>query len=152
MYTLVLALHSWVRWIALVAGFGATLAALRDAGTGSSNGRTETWGLALVTSLDIQMLLGLSLYLVLSPNMQAIREHFDEAMHARSLRFWAVEHITLMFVAVVLAHVGRVLARKAATPEGRRTRLLVCYGAATIAMLAGIPWPGLSYGRPLFRL
>jgi hypothetical protein len=152
MYSLVLVLHSWVRWIALIAGVGATLAALRDSGTGNGNGRAETWGLALVTSLDIQMLLGLLLYLVLSPNMQAIREHFGEAMQARSLRFWAVEHITMMFVAVVLAHVGRVLARRAATPQARRTRLLVCYGAATIAMLAGIPWPGLPYGRPLFRL
>ena len=72
-------------------------------------------------------------------------------MQSRTLRFWAVEHLTLMFVAVALAHVGRVLGKKAATPAGRRARLLICYGAATIAMLAGIPWPGPPYGRPLLR-
>ena len=152
MYTFVLALHSWVRWIALIAGVGATLMAWSDRAAAGSRARTEAWGLALVTSLDIQLLLGLVLYLVVSPNMQAIREHFGEAMHSRDLRFWAVEHVTMMIVAVVLAHLGRVLARKAATPEARRTRLLVCYGIATILMLAGIPWPGLPYGRPLFRL
>jgi hypothetical protein len=52
---------------------------------------------------------------------------------------------------VILVHVGRVLARKAKTPEARRTRLLVCFGIATLAMIAATPWPGMSNGRPLFR-
>ena len=84
--------------------------------------------------------------------MAAIRAHFGEAMQNPQLRFWAVEHITAMFVAVVLAHVGRVLARKAKTPAAKRTRLLVCFGIATLAMLLGTPWPGMAAGRPLFRL
>jgi len=45
-----------------------------------------------------------------------------------------------------------VLARKAPTPAAKRTRLLVCFGLSTLLMVAGIPWPGLPYGRPLFRL
>jgi hypothetical protein len=57
-----------------------------------------------------------------------------------------------MFVAIVLAHVGRVLARKAATPAAKRTRLLVCFGVATLLLLAGMPWPGRPGGRVLFRL
>jgi uncharacterized BrkB/YihY/UPF0761 family membrane protein len=152
MYSFVLALHSWVRWIALIAGVGATLTAWLDRETPDSRTRSDAWGLALVTALDIQLLLGLLLYLVVSPNMQAIREHFGEAMQSRSLRFWAVEHLTMMLAAVVLAHVGRVLARKSAAPAARRTRMVVCYGLATILMLAGIPWPGLPYGRPLLRV
>jgi len=149
MYSFVLALHSWVRWIALIAGVGATAAALSR----SSDKRAgDGWGVALVTALDLQMLLGLLLYLVVSPNMQAIRDHFGEAMQSRSLRFWAVEHVTMMVAAVVLAHVGRVLGRKAASPDARRSRLLICYGLSTLLMLAGMPWPGLPYGRPLFRL
>ena len=40
-----------------------------------------------------------------------------------------------MFVAVVLAHVGRVLARKAATPAAKRTRLLICFGLATLLIV-----------------
>jgi hypothetical protein len=57
----------------------------------------------------------------------------------------------MMFLAVILAHVGRVLARKAKTPQARRTRLLVCFGVATVAMFAAMPWPGMANGRPLFR-
>ena len=98
------------------------------------------------------MLLGLVLYLGLSPNMQEILSHFGESMKRADTRFWAVEHISAMFVAIVLAHVGRVLARKAATPAAKRTRLLVCFGVATLLLLVGMPWPGRPGGRDLFRL
>ncbi len=146
MYNLALVVHSWVRWVALVAGVGATMAALRKSAS------AEGWGLALSAAVDLQMLVGLLLYLVVSPNMAAIRANFGEAMQVPSLRFWAVEHITTMIVAVVLVHVGRVLGRKAATPEARRTRELVCFGLATVLMIVGTPWPGTRAGRPLFRV
>jgi hypothetical protein len=149
MYTLVLALHSWIRWIALVAGVGATLAVLRDKAR-SSDSLADRWGMVLMMALDIQMLLGLLLYLGLSPSMQAILNHFGDSMTFPESRFWAVEHISSMMLAVILVHVGRVLARKAATPAAKRTRLLICFGLATILMLAGMPWPGRPGGRALF--
>ena len=151
MYTTALMLHSWIRWIALVAVVGATLAAVRGKVAGSTS-LADRWGLVAVTTLDIQMLLGLILYFVVSPNMQEIRAHFGEAMKNPQLRFWAVEHISAMFVALVLVHLGRVLARKAKTPAAKRMRLLVCFGIATVAIFLGTPWPGTAAGRPLFRL
>jgi heme A synthase len=151
MYTIVLAVHSWVRWLALVAGIGATLAAVMGR-VESENSPADRWGLFLMMALDVQMLLGLLLYLALSPNAAAILDHFGAAMKDPALRFWAVEHISTMFIAVVLAHVGRVLARKAFTPAAKRTRLLVCFGLATLLMMVGMPWPGRPGGRPLFRL
>jgi hypothetical protein len=146
MYTTVLTLHSWIRWVALVAGVGATLAALRN-----REGSAERWGLIAMMTLDVQMLLGLALYLVLSPFTTQAMANFSAAMKTPQLRFWAVEHASMMFLAVILAHVGRVLARKAKTPQARRTRLLVCFGLATLAMFAGMPWPGMANGRPFFR-
>lgn len=145
MYTTVLLLHSWIRWIALALGIVVTASAL---------GRrpTERLGLLFMTALDTQMLLGLWLYLVLSPFTTQALNDFGAAMRDRSLRFWAVEHLTTMLAAVVLAHVGRVLARRARTPDARRTREIVCFGTATVLMLVGIPWPGLANGRPLFRV
>lgn len=151
MYTIILVIHSWVRWIALVSGFGATLAALMGR-VESRDSPADRWGLFLIMALDVQLLLGLLLYLGLSPNMREILANFGAAMKDPTTRFWAVEHITAMFGAVIVAHVGRVLARKARTPASKRRRLLVCYGLATILMLAGMPWPGRPGGRPLFRL
>jgi hypothetical protein len=150
MYTTVLLIHSWMRWIALIAAVGATFAAVRGRVQGPDS-LADRWGLALTTAVDIQLLLGLLLYLVVSPNMQEIRAHFGEAMKNPQLRFWAVEHVAAMVVAVVLVHVGRVLARKAATPAAKRMRLIVCFGLATVLIILGTPWPGMPAGRPLFR-
>jgi len=139
MYSIILVIHSWVRWAALGGGVAATAT------------RTERWGRVTVMALDLQLLLGLLLYLVVSPNMAEIRAHFGEAMQIAQLRFWAVEHLTAMFAAVILAHLGMVLARRTSAPESRRRRLLICFGIATLLMVVGMPWPGLPYGRPLFR-
>ena len=134
MYTTVLTIHSWIRWIALVAGVGATMAAMRGKVEGATS-LADRWGLVAMMALDIQMLLGLLLYFVLSPNMKAILDNFGGAMKDPAARFWAVEHTSAMVAAVVLAHVGRVLARKAATPAAKRTRLLICFGLATVVMI-----------------
>ena len=151
MYTTVLAIHSWARWLALVAGVGTTMAALRGKVDGTSS-LADRWGLFAMMALDIQMLLGLILYFVLSPFTAEALKNFSAAMKSSELRYWAVEHIAAMLAAVILAHVGRVLARKAATPSAKRTRLLICFGLATLLMILRTPWPGLANGRPLFRL
>ena len=96
--------------------------------------------------------ISLLLYLVVSPNMAPIRASFGESMKDPVARFWAVEHLTAMLAAVILAHVGRVLARKAKTPDALRLRLLVCFGLATVLMILGMPWPGRPGGRPLLRI
>jgi hypothetical protein len=150
MYTSILTLHSWIRWLALVAVVGTTLAALRGKTDGPSS-LADRWGMIAMMALDLQLLLGLLLYFVVSPNMKAILDNFGGAMKDPALRFWAVEHITAMFAAIALAHVGRVLARKAASPAAKRSRLLICFGLATILIFAGMPWPGRPGGRALLR-
>jgi hypothetical protein len=151
MYTTVLIFHSWLRWVALIAVFGVVLAAIRGKVEGTQS-ISDRWGMVAMMALDLQLLLGLILYFVVSPNMQEIRAHFGEAMQNPQLRFWAVEHLTAMIVAVVVAHVGRVLARKAKTPDSKRRRLLACFGVVAVALLLGTPWPGMPAGRPLFRI
>lgn len=146
-YSPALFIHSWVRWIALVAAVGTVLAAIRR-----RDDAAERWGLFAMAALDVQMLLGLLLYFVVSPNMQEILAHFGDAMKDSASRFWAVEHIAPMFAAVISAHLGRVLARNAKTPGAKRSRLLVTFGVATVLMIVGMPWPGRPGGRPLFRM
>lgn len=146
MYELVLTAHSWLRWVALIAGVMAIVMAA------AGPNRADRWGLILVIALDLQLLLGFALYLVLSPNTKAIFDNFGAAMRDPVARYWAVEHVSLMLFAVVMAHVGRVLARKAKSPAAKRKRLLVCFVLSTIAMIAATPWPGMASGRPLFRV
>ncbi len=151
MFDVMLLLHSWLRWPALIAGIVATAAAFNSRPLGAEKTAADRWGAIFVGLIDLQMLLGLLLYFVLSPTTAAIRADFGAAMRDPVARFWAVEHITLMFAAVVVGHVGRVLARKARTPGSKRMRMLACYALATLAIIAAIPWPGFRAGRPLFR-
>src|SRR5437762_3234124 len=116
MYTVVLAVHSWLRWAAIVCGIAATITAISDADVGGSS-RANRWGLFFMMTLDLQMLVGLILYLVLSPITAHAMSNFDLAMRDGPMRFWAFTHAGTMMTAVVLAHVGRVLARKTAAPE-----------------------------------
>jgi hypothetical protein len=149
MYSAFLLVHSWIRWVAIAAGVMATISAVR--GVSAQDPRADRWGLVLTSAVDLQLVIGLLLYFAVSPVMEGIRANFAAAMPNPQLRFWAVEHVTGMVLALILVHVGRVLSRKAASPAARRTRLMICYGLATLVMLLLTPWPFTAAGRPLFR-
>ncbi len=141
MYGIVLIIHSWLRWAVLAAG----LAAVARGGTRDSS--TGRWFTIL---LDVQLLIGLLLYFVLSPFTTAALGDFGAAMKTPQLRFFAVEHVFGMVIALALAHVGTAKIKKA--PAERRGKLaMIFYGLALVAILALIPWPGMTAGRPLFR-
>ena len=152
MYLFVLTLHSWIRWVALLAGLLTTAMLLGGRGGGERPDRSDILGLVCMIALDVQMLLGLILYLGLSPNTAAILADFGATMRDPVARFWGIDHLTTMLVAVLLAHAGRVLGRRAAAGPGRRMRMMTCFGLATLLMIVATPWPGMSAGRPLFRI
>ena len=73
-------------------------------------------------------------------------------MDTRAPEVYTVEHETIMIIAIALAHVGRVRARKAASPAAARTQSIIFFGLSTLLLLVGTPWPGMRDNRPLFRL
>jgi hypothetical protein len=152
MYSTILLLHSWLRWVVLLTGL---LAVVR--GIGGWRGHRawtlpdERAGLWFTMSLDLQMLIGLLLYFALSPITGAALHDFGEAMRNPALRFWAVEHVFGMVVGIALAHIGRTRIHKTGN-DGRRHKLAaIFFTLALVAILASIPWPGTPNGRPLFR-
>jgi hypothetical protein len=72
-------------------------------------------------------------------------------MRNAPLRFFAVEHITGMFIGIALVHVGKSKIRKVADTAQKHKLALVFYGIAMIVILLSIPWPGMPGGRALFR-
>jgi hypothetical protein len=152
MYTALLAVHSYVRWAVLVLALVVVARAIGGLVTKRTwDGADDTSGRWFGITLDIQFLLGLILYVALSPFTREAFADFGAAMRDSGLRYWAVEHLAGMIVAVALVHVGRTRIRK--TQDGaRRHRLAaIFFGLALVAMLASIPWPGMPNGRPLFR-
>lgn len=152
MYYPVLLLHSWLRWVVLLAGILAVSRAI----AGWTQGRPWTLtddraGLWFTIALDLQLLVGLLLYFVLSPITTAALQEFGGVMQDTVRRFWAVEHVFGMALALLLAHVGRVRIRKAPADARRHRRATVYFTLALLAVIGSIPWPGLPHGRPMVR-
>jgi hypothetical protein len=149
-YRLLLAGHSLNRWLVVVLLMSATVLGARGwiAARPWSRGDDRT-GRLLTAVMDLQLLLGLLLYVGFSPYTRAGWADLAGAMTDRVLRFWTVEHAPTMLLAVALVHAGRVLVRRAEAPRARHRCAAVTFGLATLLVLAAIPWPFLAYGRAL---
>jgi hypothetical protein len=150
-YPAVLTIHSWLRWVALLLGVAATTNAFRHRADTSERPRGRWWDTFFMLALDLQVLFGLLLYLGLSPFTREAMTNVGAALRDPALRFWAITHASTMFVSVVAVRAGRVFAMGEKTSAARRNGRYVCFGIAVIAMVVGVPWPGLANGRPLFR-
>ena len=150
LYPIVLSIHSLLRWIVLIAAIVAVVQAFR--GWLGKKEWTEVDGrlaMFLSMSIDLQVLVGLILYIFLSPLTRTAFQSFGAAMSDGVLRYWSVEHISLMILALGLVHAGRAISRKATQPASKHRRAALFYGLATLVILLAIPWPFFSYGRPL---
>lgn len=151
MYPLALLLHSWLRWVVLLLGIVAVVRAWKGRGGAPWTPADDSWSRLFVVSLDVQFLIGLLLYAALSPITQIAFANFGAAMRSAMLRFWAVEHLFGMVVAIALAHVGRVRIGKATSDRQRHQVAAMFFGFALLVLLLSIPWPGMPAGRQLFR-
>ncbi len=148
MYALFLTLHSLARWVVIVLAVVVVVRALLGWRRGNPwTDLDNRLGLFFTIGLDVQVLLGIILYLFLSPLVGAAFQDFGAAMRDSELRYWGVEHIALMIVALVLAHVGRSIARRAPDDIEKHKRTLIFYGLSVLIILLAIPW-----WRPLLRL
>lgn len=148
-HTIILSLHSVLRWIVLLAGVAAAgRAIVAWLSQMEWRGLDRQLGLLFTVSMDIQVLLGLVLYLFLSPVTTGNFSNFGEAMSNPDVRFFLVEHLVLMIVAIALAHVGRSRSKKADSDRGRHAQAALFFTLALVAILVAIPWGS----RPLLRL
>lgn len=153
MYTAAIVLHSILRWGVIVLGVLAVTRAL----AGRTGGRAwtaadATPGRLYTIALDVQMLIGLLLYFVFSQVLSVARADWGQAMGNATIRYWVVEHLSAMVIAIALAHVGTVRVRKAASDAARFGQAALFYGLSLTLVVIASPWPGLPYGRALIRL
>ena len=152
MYSSALWLHSLLRWAILLTGLVAWFRAI---GGKTANRpwtpKDDLWGLLLTISADLQLLVGLILYLVLSPITKIGMRNFAAAMQIPPVRFFTVEHAFGMLVAIALVHIARVKIRKTGESARKHRLAMVLYGIALVIFIVLIPWPGLPVARPLLR-
>ena len=94
-------------------------------------------------SLHIQLLTGLILYGI-SP---AVNFGPMAEMMKMPNRYWTVEHITIMIVAVAVITIGRKSALKASDDHGKHKKTAVFYLIGLLLILISIPWPWSAISR-----
>lgn len=152
MYTLLLTLHSLLRWLVLAALLWAIARGLRGWRGKRPFTRIDDRARRMGSGLaQLQMLVGLALY-GFSPITRYFLGHFRSAVHERSIRFFGMEHITMMLIAVVLISIGSGRARKALDDREKFRTMTRWFLAALLVIFISIPWsfsPVVS--RPLWR-
>jgi hypothetical protein len=141
MLPIVLFAHSVVRWAVLACAAWATLAALGGLrGRRAFTRKARVPGVVLAAAADLQLLLGLSMWLWLSPHAVTSggRSHY-----------WTFVHPLAGIAVVALVHVGSVKARRTLDDAGRWRTSFQFYLAALIVAVLAVPWPLFGMGRPL---
>lgn len=142
---ILLVLHSVVRYIVLIMIIVLIVKSLMGWMNKSEyNSGDNKISLFTLIATHIQFLLGLILYFV-SPFVQ-----FNEnTMKEDAIRYWTVEHITVMLIAVVLITVARSTSKKFADGPSRHRRLFILNTIALLLILVGISMSGRGmFGLP----
>jgi membrane protein DedA with SNARE-associated domain len=87
-------------------------------------------------SLHTQLLIGLVLYFT-SDKVQFI----EGWMKSPLLRFYGMEHLAGMLIAIVLVTIGHSKSKKAVSSSDKFKAIKLWYVLALILILAFIPWP-----------
>jgi uncharacterized membrane protein YozB (DUF420 family) len=144
MYSTLLLVHSYLRWAVLILGIMAILKGIK--GSNSGNPFTDSdrkSGLFFLISVHTQLLIGLILYVFLSPITQAAFADFGAAMKNPAIRFIAVEHITVNIIAAILVTVAYSKNKKAIADTKKHKNAWLLYGLALALIVSRIPWDRL---------
>lgn len=144
MYNILVSSHSGLRWIALLMLIFALVNAASGIGKKIYEKKDKMINLFTMIVLHLQLVLGLILYFVnghrkinFSPDPLT-----GESWMANPLyRFFGLEHILGMVVAIVLITIGRKKAEKQIDDAKKHRTILIWYSIGLLIILAMIPWP-----------
>lgn len=141
MYTGLLHFHSFLRWILLL----LLVTAVYKAYTGWTSRSVYTESdrkisLFALISAHLQLVLGLVLYFI-SPLITGARVNMGAAMKDAVMRYWVVEHLSMMVISIILITIGYSRAKRAVGDEKKFKMLAIFFGIALVLILISIPWP-----------
>ncbi|HEY9534158.1 MAG TPA: hypothetical protein VIQ77_06460 [Mucilaginibacter sp.] len=152
MYNTLLALHSLTRWLVLGSLIFALFRAYRGWLFKKPFSKTDNIvRIVSATVAHVQLVLGLTLYFV-SPIVNYFLHNFGIAVRERNIRFFGMEHVTMMLVAITLITIGSVKTKHKPTDEQKFKTMAIWYTVAFVIIFLSIPWSFSPFtSRPSFR-
>lgn len=152
MYSFLLALHSLIRWLVLVSLLYSIFIAYR--GWLLKRPFTKVDGVirsVTTTIAQIQLVIGAWLYCI-SPVVNYFLHNFKTAVREREIRFFGMEHITMMIIAITVVTIGSVKAKRKATDQQKFKTMAIWFMVALLIILLSVPWSFSPLtARPNFR-
>lgn len=142
LYDVMKHVHSAGRWVVLLLLLFAILNSL-IAGKRPYIRTDNRLGLLLTIAADLMLLVGIYLWFVGPYGYKAIERlgSMGAVMKDPVERFFVVEHMAGMLIAIILIHIGKAQGRKAISDKAKHRRTMIFYLVALLIILASIPWP-----------
>lgn len=152
MYVTLLTLHSLIRWFVLISLIVSIYLAYR--GWLKKRPYTKSDRIIRIVTVSIahtQLAIGLWLYYI-SPIVDYFLHNFKESVHQTQLRFFGMEHITMMLIAMTLITAGAGIARRKKIDKDKFKSTALWYSVALLIIFTSIPWEFSPFtSRPYFR-
>ncbi len=135
-------IHNILRWAVLLFGLMSLVTGLRGMSGGRDfTGSDKRTALLFLIVCDTQLLLGLILYYFKGYWRLFSTVGMKELMKDASMRFWSVEHITGMIIAILFVHIGYAGTKGPRPSAAKFRRLFWCTLIALVIIAFTIPWP-----------
>lgn len=153
MYSFLLTIHSLFRWIVLLSLLFCVFNAYRGCLSQKAFSPFDHKIMhAAATASYIQFLIGLCLYFV-SPIVHYFFQNFSAAVHERTIRFFGMEHITMMFIAVGLISAATGIVKRKTTDAAKFKTIAIFFSIALLIIFLSIPWQFSPFtSRPYYRI
>jgi hypothetical protein len=142
MYEFLRITHSILRYVILIGGIGAIVTILANA-----KARVKTFSLVFMVSLQVQFIIGILLYFFYSPWLEIYRNAGSDSPTGKVARFFAMEHVIMMVIAIALVSIGNGKVKKALKNNTALRPALILFIIALVVILAAIPWPFRGFGH-----
>jgi len=138
--------HSGFRWILLILLIATIFNSYSKWKSNAVYGNIDN-KLSLFTMIftHIQLLIGLYLFFA-SPRVKLSGLDMGNSFD----RFFTIEHLLGMLIAIALITIGRIQSKKMTTDTLKHKKTFVMYFIAFIIMLLSIPWPFRGFGNAWF--
>lgn len=141
MYEILHGAHSGMRWVALLLLLIAIVNAAGSKNSGDYVKKDTLINLFAMISLHIQLLLG-GVLMFTSPKVAYVEGWMSSDTAGGMYRFYGLEHILLMIIAIVIISRGRGKAeKKLKGTRDKHRKIMISYTIGLILILVSIPWP-----------